>query len=266
METQVATRQGANGVPQVATPWANEQQEIVQSSILAPRIHLMQKTSKLVEEEKAAVGDIVKLPSGAMAAKKGGSITVVPIALNETWRIEEKVDNKWAFRERIKRTTANDGLPWNFQQGGTEWRRTKVQEYFVLVLDEIKREVTALKDAGKGGIIDPDAALLPSMISFQNFSLTAGKEISTFFAKANLFKSPLFYSTFKVAAKSMTHKNQTFWIYTVEKGDKTPQEYYDTCTRWQNLILKGAVKAEDEVVEDDSAAPQGEASTDNDKY
>lgn len=266
METQVEVRKPVNGVPQVAPQWANEQQQIVQSSILAPRLHLMQKMSKLVEDGKAQVGDIAKLPSGAIAAKKGEILTVVPIALNETWLLEEEVDKKFVYRSREKRTTENDGLPWTFQQGGTNWRRTKVQEYFVLVLSEIQREVTALKDAAKGGIIDPDAALLPSMISFQKFSLNAGKEISTFFAKANLFKSPLFYSTFKIAAKSIVHKNQTFWVYTVEKGDKTPQEFYDTCTRWQNLILKGAVKAEEMVQEDDATGPEEAASTENDKY
>lgn len=248
MEAQTSISKQSSNAMAVAK-W-NEEQKIVPSSISAPRLHLMQPMSKLVASGKATVGEVVKLPSGVSVCKKDGSFLMVPLGIIESWTIEEKVGNKYEYRGKEARTAANDDLPWEYRDKGTEWRRTKVQEYFVLLLDDIKREAKALEAIKKGGFADPDDALLPCMMTFSGYAIKqAGKEISTYFAKAQHFNSPFFYSTFKVGMTTETNDKGTWWRYTIAKAEKTPQEYYDVCMNWQNTIKKGIVKVADDVDE-----------------
>lgn len=247
---QVAKQASKPGAVATVNAW-NSEQKIAPSSISAPRLHVMQPMSKLVAAGKATVGEVVKLPSGVSVCKKDGSFELIPLGLIESWNIEEKIGNKYEYRGREPRHAANDDLPWEFRDKGTDWRRTKVQEYFVLLLEDVKREVKALEAIKKGGFADPDDALLPAMLTFNGLAIkTGGKEISTYFAKAQHFNSPLFYATFKLAPVTETNSKGTWWRYSVSKSGKTPQEYYDVCSKWQGMINRGVVQA----VEDEIAA------------
>lgn len=256
METAVEVRKGAELAPAQAG-WGLGQ-DVLPSSVLAPRIHLMQSVSKLVTEGKCAVGDIAKLPGGQVITKKGGPFKVVPFGLLESWLLEEKVGKKFEFREKIVRNRQNDGLPWEFQQNGTEWKRTKLQEYFVLPLDEIGRELKAFEKMKKGEMPNPDDALLPSVISFKSFSSNAGKEIGTYFEKAKHYKCPLFYAVFEISAKTITHNGNTFWVYEVKKAEDTPKEYWPVCAKWRETLEGGLLRAIEEEAEA-SGEPAAEA-------
>ncbi len=241
-------------------------QEILASEISIPRIHIMQGSSDLVKAGKAVAGDVVKLPSGTKLVARTGHFNIVPLCYTQTWRIEEQVGKKYVWKGTEARTAANDDLPWEFTREGTNWRRTKVQEFFVLIPTEIAKEVKALAALAKGEFADPDDALLPCVLSFSGLAIkTGGKEISSFLAKCQQFSAPLFINQFKIGITEAKNANgDTWWRYTVDKADKTPSEYFDVCAKWQAMIGKGAVQVID--VEEDAPVVAKPASSKGDEY
>lgn len=260
--TALTPKQASN----IAAMQNTQAQEVLQSSISAPRIHLMQGLSEFVSEGKAHVGDIVRLPGGQILAKKGGFIDVIPLALSESWLLEEKVGDKYEYRKREARNVANDSLDWDFTHNGTPWRRSKVQEYIVLLPGDIEREIKALEAVKKGGFADPEDALVPCVLTFQRTNFNAGKEIATFFAKAKHFKSPLYYSIFRVASTTTTNTKGTYSTYTVTKGEKTPEKYHTVCATWQSMFKQGAVEVTEVAPEQDSGPAKKHTDSKEDMY
>ena len=67
METQIAEK--SSNVPSTELNDWGYDEDVSASDILIPRILLMQKTSGLVDEERAEVGDIVNSISGEVVCK-----------------------------------------------------------------------------------------------------------------------------------------------------------------------------------------------------
>jgi hypothetical protein len=242
METQTTALQTKQANQAVALR-NTQDQEILASSILVPRLHMMQGLSELVSEGKAHVGDIMKLPNNTVVAKKGANVEFIPLVLHESWLLEEKVGNKFEYRGREARDVSNDDRPWEYTNKGTEWRRSKVIECFVLLVNEISEEAKELEKAKKGGFADPDKALMPCVLTFQRTNYNAGRELSTFFANCKRFSAPLYCKIFNLSTVSTTNDKGTFATYAIAKGEHTPEKYFDVCLSWQNLVRGGKAKA-----------------------
>jgi len=225
----------------------------------------MQGLSDLVAQGKATVGDIVKLPQGTIVAKRGQTIEIIPLILHESWALEEKVSNKFEYRKREVRDVSNDDLPWEFENGGTQWRRSKVQEYFVLLLQDILDDEKERAKISKGQFADPDKALLPCVLTFQRTNFNAGRELSTFFAKARSYRTPLFFKKFKLSTEAATNAKGTFSTYSVVQGENTPEKYYEVCTNWQSMVKKGHAKAA-EMEDSGEASPAKHVDSKEDRF
>jgi hypothetical protein len=176
----------------------------------------MQGGSEFVKERKAQYGDIVRTNPFQVIATPGQAVDFIPITFNNQWMIEEVVGKNKEFRGIEPLTASNQDLPWEFQKGGTTWRRTKLLNLYALLPADIAAEKAELEKAAKGEMPDPDKALLPVMFSFRSTGYAAGKSVVTHFAKAAKFKLPGYVSILRLSAYEDKNDSGSYYVPKVE--------------------------------------------------
>lgn len=255
MQTSIETR--VNGAPPATIEpkgsWGSE--GVDDADILIPRLLLMQGLSKQVSSGKAALGDILRSTSGEVLAAKTKSLDVIPLTTFKTWVLEEfvaapKGGGKWEFRGIVPMTGENKDAPLEWKESDKEWRRSRSLNFYVLLPEDIKKEVAARKAAAKGDMIDPDDALLPVLLSFRRSSYQAGRELATHFKKAEHFGVPPASSVFSLGSEVKTNDLGTFHIFKLAKARKSTQEELTVARSWYTTLQKARVAVHDEGEED----------------
>jgi hypothetical protein len=242
MQKELATTNGASSVP---TLYASTGPMVDPSDILIPRLLLMQGLSEFVAKGEAKMGDIVKSTTGQVLAKP---VAMIPLSYDKTWILTEKVNGQHEFRRVEPFTFENAHLPWEYHDNGQEWKRTMSLNFYVLLPDDIKRDVEAREAYKKTGQFpDASASLLPVSISFRSTSYAAGKVLTTHFAMAKSFPMPPYASTFKLSSETQTKNKKTFANYKVENAGPTPEAYLDACKAWHATVERASLKTDDEV-------------------
>lgn len=219
-------------------------EEILSSSIVIPRLLLMQGLSDFVNERKAQQGDMVRTTPFTKLGDPEVPIAIIPITFNNQWMLSELIGKKFEFRGYEPLTAANQDLPWEFEKNGTQWKRTKVLNLYALLPDDIKAEREELAKAEKGGSPDPDKALLPIMISFRSTSYSAGKDVTTHFAKAKKFNQPGYVSTLALSCVADKNDLGSFFVFKVCSLQPTPKEDQAVAAYWYNVLRTQKVQVD----------------------
>lgn len=240
--------------------WGSENLDM--SDVKIPKILMQQGPSKLVAEGKASVGDLVRSTDNEIILSKkqsneGGSLHLIPIMTKKTWRIMEKVGNKFEFRRSEPMTDANKQrvLEWEDKDTKTPWRADRVFSLFALLTSDIEREEKAMAEGG-----DPSAACIPVLIDFTRTSYNSGRDVATHFAHMRKFNKPAasWGLVLKVEAKSNDQGH--FHVYTIGKGMKTSDAHLKLAYDWYKTITAGTVEVHqpiDDEVETTAAGGAG---------
>lgn len=246
----------------VVGPQTDNAEEILASNIIIPKILLMQGLSELVSDGKAVMGDMVRSTTGEKLGNAEKPVEIIPLTYNTTWVKQEKVGNAWEYRGQEPMTAANQDLPWQYEENGTQWKRTKSLNLYALLPSDVVAEKAEMEKAKNGEMPDPDKALLPVMISFRSTSFNAGKVVNTHFAKARKFGLQGYVSTLKLKCYKEKNELGTFYVFDVETAGKTPKDAFEVCEYWRNIVASGKAQVDDKdeaerPVKDYSAVSEG---------
>lgn len=241
-QTQVAVKEQNKGL--MATTPQPDSEEILSSNVVIPKLLLMQALSDFVVDGKAVAGEFVRSSTVEKLGAKEAGVDIIPLTFTNTWIIKEKVGNKYEFRGVEPMTAANQDLPWDFKQNGTDWKRVKSINLYALLPADIKAEQEEMAKAQAGEDADPDKALIPVVISFRSTSFPAGKDVVTHFAKAKKFKLPGYVSTLRVSAHHEKNDQGAYFVMDVKTSGKTSKDYHETCEYWKKLISAGKTQVD----------------------
>ncbi len=223
-------------------------QSALASDLIIPKVLLMQGLSELVSQRKAQQGDIVRSTTGEKLGDDKTPVKIIPLTIQNVWMLQEKIGNKYEFRGYEPRTAANETMPWEYTQNGTEWKRTKIINLFALLPADIEAYRAELKKFEETGEIpDMDKVLLPVVVPFRNTSFAAGRTVATLFLKAEGLSRevgkevPVYGKTLILSCVQDKNDKGTFFVYDVDgKGEKTDASYMSHASTWhKNLVAMG---------------------------
>lgn len=213
--------------------------------VLLPSLYLMQSNSEWVEQEKAKSGEIVKSTGQQVVAPRDGSIVLVPLAFNKSFRIVEVDGNKWVRNEAFDPGKADE---WEITENGKDLKRVSCINVFAYLQEELEGQAAAIAEAQKTGEMpDTSQMALPVMITFRSTGYRAGKEVITHFAMAQKYKIEPYMGRFELSAIKQTNDDGTFYTYQVKPhrgGQKLTPEQVEECKQWRSLMLANAVKVD----------------------
>jgi hypothetical protein len=213
--------------------------------ILIPKILLGQSTSKAVQEGKVQMGQLYKSTTAKVLPKP---VAVLPLYEFKTWIVSEKSGGRFQFRKVEPYTKDNATAEWAWQENGTEWKREKCLNFYVLLLDDVKEDYAARKEFMETGEIpDTEASLLPCVLSFKSTSFNAGRVLTTHFAKCADFGVKPYVSVMHLSSDKMQNDRGIFQTFTVANPkEKTPQEMFPTCDKWYAMVRGSNMKVDEE--------------------
>lgn len=240
------------------------------SDLIIPKLLLMQGLSDAVADRKAQQGDIIRSTTMEKLGDDKTSVELIPLTIQNVWMNQEKIGSKFEFRGYEPRTASNETLPWEYNQGGTQWKRTKVLNLFALLpadIEAYRAELKKFEDTGE--IPDMDKVLMPVVVPFRNTSFAAGRTVATLFLKAEGLSRevgkevPVYGKTLLLSCVQDKNDKGSFFIYEVDsKGKKTDASYLSYASTWhKNLQAMGMNVKVDEANESESLDTSGAQAT-----
>ena len=171
----------------------------------------------------------------------------------KTWVLSEKVGNKYEFRSITPMTAANKDEPLEFMVNGQQWRRDRALNFYVLLPEDIKRELKAMEVAKAGGMPDPDDALIPHVVSFRRTSYPAGKDLATHFKKAEHFNVSPAVKTFYLDSEVQKNDQGIYQVFKVVKARDTTVEELAVAKRWYDTLQKAKVRIDEDEMDEGSS-------------
>lgn len=212
-------------------------QEVLSSDIVIPKVLLMQGLSELVGERKAQIGDMVRSTTAEKLGDDKAPITFIPLKMQNSWTIQEKINGKYEFRRIEARTAANEDAPWDYVESGTDWKRVKTINVFAL----LPKDIAAFKEEIKNEVIDLEKTLMPVVISFRSKSFNAGKDVATFFTKVkanlqyNKNVAPYKYEL-SLTCKQEENDKGKFFVFKVGKSQPIAQDLIEEAAKWYQIL------------------------------
>lgn len=246
------------------------EQRVLSTDTIIPRLLLMQAMSEAVLDGKAKIGDMVKNTTLAKVGDAATPISFVPLRMDTAWLEQEKVGNKFEFRKSVERTPLNEKDSWKFFRdqsgketgvtfpGATEWQRTKVINVFALILEDVVAYTTEVKKAlDSGEMPDLNKSLLPVQISFRSMSFRAGQAVNNYYLQYLDMKqyNPNLKSyaySMPLSCKQEKNDKGTYFVYEVGQAKKLDEAHLATAATWYNRLHSGDVKVSDESQDEES--------------
>jgi hypothetical protein len=239
MNTEVATTPKNTQVAHYQEQPGNE--AILKTDVIIPRVLLMQGLSEFVSQRKAQMGDMVKSTTMEIIGTPDKAIQFIPLMHTNEWRMEEMINGKYEYRGVEARTARNETLPWEFEQNGAKWRRTKVINLYALLPTDVDAELAEIKRAQAEGDFDINKVLMPVVISFRSTGYNAGKTVVTHFAKAaSMAQYGAKAYGYALTLKCQEDKNDkgTYYVFNVDvsKNQKVTKEQLAKAEEWYQIL------------------------------
>lgn len=228
--------------------------EVIESSdIVLPKILLMQSTSQMVHDEKASPGDLRDSLNNSLMGNKEKALDVIFFYHTKSWVINEMIDGKWEFKERVPYTVENSvwRKQWEDTIDGVQIRRDESIDLYCALPGEIEK-----------------GTFLPYLISFRRTSYLAGKKILTTLETLRMGKKrrPLASVVFSVLPEKKQTDKGTFHVLNVTRGRETTDVEMQAILPWFRLVKASGVKVDDSDLHSEAQQPasvQPQASADN---
>lgn len=177
--------------------------------LLIPRIMLMQKVSKKVEEEEARVGEFRDNVENKLFGDKKTNIIIAPVLpIKKIWcvSIKDTQENVVSYKE----IPYDQKLPENEMTEEGKLERVKALQLFCLPMEELEANVKA------------NAKPIPYVMVFKSSSYYAGRQVyQTQFQNKNLGVPP-FARAIEISSNQATSKKggHTFYKMEVKKTEE----------------------------------------------
>lgn len=260
MNNQELVTQGKNLPVHAHVP---QQETVLASDVVIPKLLLMQQMSELVQEKKAQSGEMVRSIGGTKLGDEKKPVDIIPLTFQNLWMLQEDAmgKGKYEFRGYEPRTAANENAEWDFMVNGTKWKRTKVMNLFALLPADIDAQMEEMKKFEETGEIDLDRTLLPVVIPFRNTSFKAGREIATLFVKADSVARrvgkpvPVYGQMIRLGCYLEKNDKGSFYVYKTEPAGKTSPEHKEVAATWYATLMSRSFAVDESDAKEDSAAP-----------
>lgn len=230
--------------------------------VLIPKLLIMQQMSKLVVDEQAKSGEIIRSTTSEVLGGRGKPVRFIPLICNKVWAIFEMEGKSPKFRGIEPFTDPT--LPWEFTDGAKRMRRDQTLNLYALLPGDVEREEAAIDKMAKTGELNPNDALLPVLIQFRRTGFSAGKQVVTHFAKAGNFGKPAAISVLELDSEKIEGEQGTYFVPTVKYGGPTPAAFLrdgGPANKWFDIIAKSgaSLKVDDSDLAEPEEKPVGAA-------
>lgn len=257
---QVAKTQSNSMMTQSDQRGGNE--EILRQDVIIPKLLLMQGLSDFVGQRKAQAGDFVRSTNVEKLGDDKTPVEFIPITFTNEWRLEEYINGKYEFRGREPRNAKNEDSPWDFEQNGTKWKRTKTTNVFALLPADIDSEQKEIERAkNENDMFDLNKVLMPVVIAFRSTGYNAGKAVVSHFAKAaSMVEYGAKAQGYTLLLKCNQEKNDKGQFYVPEvisTGKRVSKESLEKALKWVTILQSTPVIIDesDEVTTTETASP-----------
>lgn len=222
------------------------EEEVLTSMIKLPRLSLMQKMSKAVENEKAKVGDLFENLNNTVVCPKDKPFIFIPLVIQNVITTYEVKDGVKEYVSRVPRTKANESK---------EWDEITADGKILKHLPETILYLINSADLDEGNII------LPYVFTFRGASMPQGGK-SIYTHKLLLDQSGIkFYAyKFKMTNEKQEKDGKTFQVSYVERlNEKTDKAHHTVCENWLQTFknMKNIeITEDDEIHTEESSAPK----------
>lgn len=243
-EVQVLSTTALAVVPAHLDQSWDEVSDVEAADIRIPRLLLMQSTSELVGQRKAAAGDIVNSITGEKVGDETNPLEIVPIYTFKTWVVSEKVNGKFEFK-RVDQYVAGQKRNREEVIGGVEVQNAETINVLVMLNKD-----------------QENTSALPYLMSFRMTSLNCGKDILTQKMHAINMNTPFQKFVLKLAPFYTKNDKGQYFVFKFQgKAENTLFASSAALLRkWYDTFKAGSVKVDEEVTEAEStSAPLGAA-------
>jgi len=228
MQTEVTTTKKQELAVPMNEAWGTE--DLKSENVLIPRLALMQGQSKLVQDEKAKIGDIVDTVTGEVLGSASNPIEIIPIMQFDKWTLFHKEEGQWVYTGAVDATAANSGWhrEWEGKSAdGREEKRVYSLLFYVLLAKNFKT--------------------LPYLVTFKSTSLKTGKALMNHFFQAKNDGVPPASRTVFLASKKESGDKNTWYIFNVAPGKAATKEQVGVAYQWYQTLKLAKHKVADEV-------------------
>lgn len=250
MSTEVAVPQQRGQLAHMGKGGASSYQAD-SGDLVLPRLYPAQKTSKVVEEGLAKLGQIITSTGNKVLGKP---LLVLPI---KQWKLWTVTDGKKIAA--IEPYTGED-KPLQFQLDGRTYKRYFTMKFLALLPSEVDAFVAAKKELAETGILSDDAeGLLPYEITCKSTSLHAGKEILGHMMKMVQLGALPHQRGVLLDTEIREGDNGKYAVWTAAKGPVYQAADLPVleATNWLNLLSGRAYKTDE--ADDDAVAAEAMA-------
>lgn len=228
------------GVPD--GPWSQDD-GLDASDLILPRLLAMQGQSPLVQDGKAAVGELRDSMEGTLLGGKGKKCSVIVVKASKSIHIMEKAKGKDKFEwVRVEPfSAANRELPWEEPgENGSTIRRDHSLDFIVLRTDQIA-----------------SGEAFPMMLSLRRTSYKAGRMISSALQKLKLYQKPMAFKTFDLDTLQKEKDGDKFFVFDAIQGRSSSPEELKEAYRWHGILEKSNVKVDEAGLNEESHSSSG---------
>lgn len=214
--------------------WDNEASS---NDVVIPKLIIMQANSTLVNEDKAAAGDVIESLNKEVLAGYKKSIEIVPFYMHKTWIVKKYNPQKDEF-DFVKYENVeadNENLDKDFEINGEKYQRQLSRNFYCLIGD------------------NP----IPYIVPFKGMSTRAGKILATaMYVQNKAKKLPPPGQTFKLSTTKESYENRINAVFKVEPSHNTSHDKVLECLTWLKMIKEGAVREDNNNEHLENEAPK----------
>jgi hypothetical protein len=186
-------------------------EEIDSMDILIPKLMLTQGLTKAVAKGKAKVGTYI---NSINLADMGDKVEALVIQSYKVWQVYKVVPKKADEYVETLDYYGNENLEYNYELDGVAYKRKQVLGFYCLLLDEIKQGLA-----------------FPYIIDFKGASKSAGRELTSYFAKLRSINLPSFAKVFTFGTE-LVEDEHTYYVKTVDIGRDITREELGAVKNW----------------------------------
>ena len=224
------TKEAALTVPDAFKKKGASVSVIDQKDMLIPKLLIMQPTSEFVNEERAAVGDLVSSVTGEVVGGKGKWVKFVPLM---TYKTVEYYDKSGPKPKLVKTE------PWNAKTHATvEWEQT-INGKPHKVMECLNFYIFLEKDLA-------NPAGLPHLVSYRSTQKQGGKKLISHFMQMEMMQAEPWFGVLEVTTtKQQNAEKQVYFTPDIRPVGQTDVKYAEKLEKWVDLIARNAVKIDE---------------------
>lgn len=198
------------------------------TDLMLPRLLLMQKMSKLLEDSAvtAQAGDVLDSLTKQVVAS-GKPAEIIPLFSKKFWR------ETWT-KEKEERTQKlpfdGSNADWKYEEVIDDWhvKRNQAIEWYCIQPSQVK-----------------EGTALPCVVSFQKTSMPAGRKLNTLVKQASMLRLPACARAYELYTVKASNEHGTYYIFDIGKYRPVNAVEKETATLWYKTLQTTSHKVDE---------------------